>query len=308
MEANPVPFHPGAAQFYNEVGEVPQKKREHMHKTVNSLDANSENIVEVNDLHHAYGANWVFRGLSLGIPRGKVVAILGASGCGKTTLLRLIGGQIKPDSGQVKVNGQVVHELNTARLYEMRRKMGMMFQASGLFSDLSVYENIAFSMREHTELPEAIIRRLVLMKLHAVGLRGANAMMTGDLSGGMTRRVALARAIAMDPMLAMYDEPFAGLDPISLNVIAGLIRQLNDALGTTSIVVTYDVSESLKLVDYVYIIADGVLAGAGTPDEMLASEDPFVRQFLHALPDGPIRFHYPSRPITEELGLARRSP
>ena len=185
--------------------------------------------------------------------------------------------------------------------------MGMMFQVSGLFSDLSVYENIAFPMREHTQLPEEIIRRLVLMKLHAVGLRGTHSMMTGDLSGGMTRRVALARAIAMDPVLAMYDEPFAGLDPISLNVIAGLIRHLNDALGTTSIVVTYDVSESLKLVDWVYVIADGVLAGQGTPDELLASEDPFLRQFLHALPDGPIRFHYPGRPMAEELGLSGRT-
>ncbi|MBI2319054.1 MAG: ATP-binding cassette domain-containing protein, partial [Betaproteobacteria bacterium] len=209
--------------------------------------------------------------------------------------------------GTIRVAGQVVHELDTEALYALRRRIGMMFQVSGLFSDLSVFENIAFPMREHTELPEEIIRRLVLMKLHAVGLRGAQAMMTGDLSGGMTRRVALARAIAMDPVLAMYDEPFAGLDPISLNVIAGLIRQLNDALGTTSIVVTYDVSESLKLVDYVYIIADGVLAGAGAPDELLASADPFLRQFLHALPDGPIRFHYPSRPMAEELGVSGTS-
>ena len=272
-----------------------------------SMDTSQHNIVEVTDLCFAYDENPIFRGLSLEIPRGKVVAILGGSGCGKTTLLRLIGGQIRPSRGEVRVDGQTVHKLDTAGLYQLRRKMGMMFQVSGLFSDLSVYKNIAFPMREHTLLPEEIIRRLVLMKLHAVGLRGTHSMMTGDLSGGMTRRVALARAIAMDPVLAMYDEPFAGLDPISLNVIAGLIRHLNDALGTTSIVVTYDVSESLKLVDWVYVIADGVLAGQGTPDELLASEDPFLRQFLHALPDGPIRFHYPGRPMAEELGLSGRT-
>jgi len=266
-------------------------------------DVSAQNIVEVDGLHFAYGANPVFKGLNLRIPRGKLVAILGASGCGKTSLLRLIGGQARPSSGQVRVNSQVVHELDTAALYAMRRRMGMMFQVSGLFSDLSVYENIAFPIREHTELPEQIIRQIVLMKLHAVGLRGAHALMTSELSGGMTRRVALARAIALDPMLAMYDEPFAGLDPVSLNVIAGLIRHLNDALGTTSIVVTYDVSESLKLVDYAYVLADGVVAGEGTPEEMLASEDPFLRQFLHALPDGPIRFHYPGRPIAADLGI-----
>ena len=181
----------------------------------------------------------------------------------------------------------------------------MMFQSSGLFTDLSVYENIAFALREHYDLPEELVRPLVLMKLHAVGLRGASDMMPADLSGGMTRRVALARAIATDPLLAMYDEPFAGLDPISLNVIAGLIRRLNDALGLTSIVVTYDVSESLKLVDYIYVIAEGALMGEGEPDALLASEDPYLKQFLHQLPDGPVRFHYPGEPLAEELRLAR---
>jgi len=267
------------------------------------VDTSSDILVEINDLHHAYGANTIFRGLSLKVPRGKLVAILGASGSGKSTLLKLIGGQIKPLSGEVKVNGEVVHKLDTDGLYAMRRKMGMMFQTSGLFSDLSVYENIAFPLREHTDLPEELIRRLVLMKLHAVGLRGASQLMPGDLSGGMSRRVALARAIATEPLLAMYDEPFAGLDPISLNVIAELIRKLNDALGTTSIVVTYDVSESLKLVDYIYVIADGLLAGAGTPAELLASEDPFLKQFLHMLPDGPVKFHAAARPMAEDLGL-----
>ena len=202
--------------------------------------AATDYLVEIADLHFSYGQRPVLKGLSLKIPRGKLVAILGASGCGKTSLLRLIGGQEQPDAGSVKVAGEVVHELDNAGLYRMRRSMGMMFQAGGLFSDMSVFDNLAFPMREHTDLPESMIRQLVLMKLHAVGLRGAHRLMTGELSGGMARRVALARAIALDPSLAMYDEPFAGLDPISLNVIADLIRRLNDALGVTSIVVTYD--------------------------------------------------------------------
>lgn len=260
-------------------------------------------LVDIRDLHFAYGDNVIFRGLSLTVPRGKLVAVLGASGSGKSTLLKLIGGQIKPQRGEIRVAGQVVHELDVAGLYALRRKMGMMFQTSGLFSDLTVFQNIAFPLREHTDLPEDLVRRIVLMKLHAVGLRGASRLMPGDLSGGMARRVALARAIAAEPMLAMYDEPFAGLDPISLNVIAQLIRRLNDALGTTSIVVTYDVSETLKLVDYIYVISDGVLAGAGTPAELLASDDPFLKQFLHALPDGPVQFDVPAPPMAEDLRL-----
>ena len=267
------------------------------------MNAADETLVEIDNLHFAYGDNVIFRGLSLKVPRGKLVAILGSSGSGKSTLLKLIGGQVKPSSGAVRVAGQVVHELDTDALYALRRQMGMMFQTSGLFSDLTVFQNIAFPLREHTDLPEDLIRRLVLMKLNAVGLRGASRMMPADLSGGMSRRVALARAIAMEPMLSMYDEPFAGLDPISLNVIAELIRKLNDALGTTSIVVTYDVSESLKLVDHIFVIADGVLAGAGTPAELLASEDPFLKQFLHALPDGPVKFDLPARPMAEDLHL-----
>jgi phospholipid/cholesterol/gamma-HCH transport system ATP-binding protein len=230
-----------------------------------------------------------------------VVAILGGSGSGKSTLLKLIGGQLSPERGWIRVDGKVVHKLSSDELYALRRKMGMMFQSSGLFTDLSVYENIAFPIREHHHLPEELVRSLVLMKLDAVGLRGARDMMPGDLSGGMTRRVALARAIATDPMLAMYDEPFAGLDPISLNVIAQLIRKLNDALGLTSIIVTYDVSESLKLVDYIYVIAEGKLMGEGTPDALLASEDPYLKQFLHQLPDGPVRYHFPAPPIAEAL-------
>jgi phospholipid/cholesterol/gamma-HCH transport system ATP-binding protein len=263
----------------------------------------TENLVEISRVEFSYGTRKLLKGLSLRIPRGKLVAILGASGSGKSTLLRLIGGQARPDRGTVKVAGQVVHELDTHELYTLRRKMGMMFQAGGLFTDMSVFENIAFPMREHTDLPESVLRRIVLMKLHAVGLRGTQALAPSELSGGMARRVALARAIAMDPMLAMYDEPFGGLDPISINVIANLIRQLNDSLGATSIVVSYDVSEAVKLVDRVYVIADGVVAGEGTPDEMLSSKDAYVHQFMHAQPDGPIAFHYPGRPIGEDLGV-----
>ena len=265
------------------------------------MTADNQNLVEVSDLHFGYGELSIFRGLSLKIPRGKVVAILGGSGSGKSTLLKLIGGQLTPARGGIRVDGKMVHELDSDALYALRRKMGMMFQSSGLFTDLSVYENLAFPIREHYVLPEELVRSLVLMKLDAVGLRGARDMMPGDLSGGMTRRVALARAIATDPMLAMYDEPFAGLDPISLNVVATLVRKLNDALGLTSIIVTYDVSESLKVVDYIYVIADGRLMGEGTPDEVLASSDPYLHQFLKALPDGPVRFHFPAKPIAEEL-------
>jgi phospholipid/cholesterol/gamma-HCH transport system ATP-binding protein len=261
------------------------------------------NIVEIRDLHFAYGENAVLRGLSLDVPRGQVVAILGTSGCGKSTLLKLIGGQLRPSRGTIHVDGQPVHELDGAPLYALRRKMGMMFQTSGLFTDLSVFENVAFPIREHTRLPEEVIRSLVLMKLHAVGLRGAHPLRVGDLSGGMTRRVALARAIAMDPMLTMYDEPFAGLDPISLNVIADLVRTLNDALGATSIVVTYDVSESLKVADTLYVISDGAVIGQGTPAELLASRDARIHQFLHMEPDGPVRFHYPAEPLRNDLHL-----
>lgn len=263
----------------------------------------SESLVEIRDLHFSYGDRPVLRGVNLDIPRGKLVAILGVSGCGKTTLLRHVGGQLQPARGQVKVDGQVVHELSNDALYAMRREMGMMFQVSGLFSDLSVFENIAYPMREHTDLPEDVIRDLVLMKLHAVGLRGARDLRTGELSGGMERRVALARAIALDPMLIMYDEPFAGLDPISLNTIANLIRRLNDALGLTSVVVTYDVSESLKVADYVYFLHEGVVVAEGEAVGMADSDDPFVRQFVHARPDGPVAFQYPSRPFADAIGL-----
>ncbi|MFA5081051.1 MAG: ABC transporter ATP-binding protein [Hydrogenophilaceae bacterium] len=262
-----------------------------------------ENVVEIRDLHFSYENRKILDGINLTIPRGQAVAILGTSGCGKSTLMRLINGQLRPQRGQVLVDGEDVHALDHDGLFRLRRKMGMMFQVSGLFSDLSVYENIAFPMREHTDLNEAMIRDLVLMKLHAVGLRGAHSLMPGELSGGMERRVALARAVAIDPKLVIYDEPFAGLDPISLNVIANLIKRQNDALGTTSVVVTYDVSESLKVVDYVYFISDGRIAAEGPTAEILASKDPFVYQFIHAEPDGPVHFHYPALPLRTDLGF-----
>jgi phospholipid/cholesterol/gamma-HCH transport system ATP-binding protein len=267
------------------------------------LNDTTENLVEVSDLHFSYGPHHVLKGVNLTIPRGKIVAILGTSGCGKTTLLRHFGGQLKPASGSVKVMGQDVQKLDDDGLYELRRKMGMMFQVSGLFTDMSVYDNLAFPMREHTDLSEEMIRDLVLMKLHAVGLRNARDLMPGELSGGMERRVALARAVALDPALIIYDEPFAGLDPISLNTIANLIRRLNDALGVTSVVVTYDLSESLKVVDYVYFIHNGVVVAEGEAAGIYDSQDPFVRQFVHAQPDGPVAFQYPCAPYAEALNL-----
>ena len=261
------------------------------------------NLIEVNDLHYSYGPLKVLQGINLTIPQGKVVGIMGPSGCGKSTLLRHFGGQLRPLHGSVKFMGQVVHELATDELYKMRLKMGMMFQVSGLFTDMSAYDNLAFPLRENTDLPEALIHDLVLMKLQAVGLRNARNLMPSELSGGMERRVALARAIATDPPLIIYDEPFAGLDPISLNTIANLIRTLNDALGTTSIVVTYDLMSSLKVVDYLYFIHNGVVAAQGTVEELLNSQDPSVHQFLHAEPDGPISFHVPSKPYAEDLNI-----
>jgi phospholipid/cholesterol/gamma-HCH transport system ATP-binding protein len=260
-----------------------------------------EIAVELADVTFGYDRHPVLMGISMTIPRGKVVAIMGGSGCGKTTILRLIGGQLRPRSGRVMVAGQSVPDLDRDELYAMRRKFGMLFQFGALFTDMSVYENIAFALREHTDLPEELIRDLVLMKLHAVGLRGAAQLMPTELSGGMARRVALARAIALDPMLVMYDEPFAGLDPISLGVVGQLIRRLNDALGITSVVVTHDVYESLKMVDYLYFVSQGTIIAQGTPAEVRASGDAFVRQFVDGEPDGPVPFHYPATAYRAEL-------
>jgi phospholipid/cholesterol/gamma-HCH transport system ATP-binding protein len=243
----------------------------------------------------------VLRGIDMAIPRGKLVAIMGGSGCGKTTILRLIGGQLRQQGGTITVAGQDVIALDREALFALRRKIGMLFQFGALFTDMSVFENIAFPMREHTELQEELIRDLVLMKLNAVGLRGAAQLRPAELSGGMSRRVALARAIALDPMLVMYDEPFAGLDPISLGIVGQLVRKLNDALGITSVVVTHDIYESLKIVDYIYFVAEGRIVAQGTADEVRASKDAFVRQFVDGEPDGPVPFHYPASTVAEEF-------
>jgi len=237
-----------------------------------------------------------------------VVAILGASGSGKSTLLKIIGGQLRPSKGSVKVAGSDVHQLSSEDLYRLRLEIGMMFQNAGLFTDSSVFDNVAFPIRENFKVPEELVRKMVLMKLHAVGLRGARDMMPNDLSGGMTRRVALARAIATDPKLMMYDEPFAGLDPISLNHVCHLIRDLNEALELTSVVVTYDVKEALVVADYAYVISDGLVIGKGTPEEIKNSSSAYLRQFINALPDGPVRFHFPAPPLEEDLRLNPPGP
>ena len=262
-----------------------------------------ENLVEIKDVSFTYGFRPVLKGINMAVPRGKVVSIMGLSGCGKTTLLRLIAGALRPRRGEVVVGGRVVNKLRRDGLYAMRRKMGMLYQFGALFTDMSALENVAFQIREHTDLPEDMVQDLALMKLHAVGLRGAQHLMPSELSGGMARRVALARAIALDPTLIMYDEPFTGLDPISLGVISNLLRRLNDTLGATSIVVTHDVQETLKIVDYVYFMADGAIVAHGTPDEIRDSKAPFVHQFVWGEADGPLPFHMPGAPYAKDLAL-----
>ncbi|HET8832098.1 MAG TPA: ABC transporter ATP-binding protein [Casimicrobiaceae bacterium] len=265
----------------------------------------TETAVQLKDVSFGYDRRRpVLRGIDMVIPRGQVVAIMGGSGCGKTTILRLIGGQLRPQRGSVTVAGQDVMSLERDALFALRRKIGMLFQFGALFTDMSVFENVAFPLREHTELPEDVIRDLVLMKLNAVGLRGAAQLRPSELSGGMARRVALARAIALDPMFVMYDEPFAGLDPISLGVVGQLIRKLNDALGITSVVVTHDIYESLKIVDYIYFVSEGRIIAQGTPADVRASTDPFVRQFVDGAPDGPVPFHYPAKTLEREFARA----
>ncbi len=264
------------------------------------------NLVDIHDLHFGYGDRLILSGLTMQFPRGKVIAIMGGSGSGKTTVLRLIGGQLRAQSGNVTVDGQEVSSLTLDGLYRMRRRMGMLFQHGALFTDLSVFDNVAFPLRENTALPEVMIRDLVLLKLHAVGLSNAASLKPAEISGGMARRVALARAVALDPQLIMYDEPFAGLDPISMGVIANLIRKLNDALGSTTILVSHDVHESFMIADYVYFLSQGRIVAHGTPAQMMASDDPYVKQFVHAEADGPVPFHYPGRSITEQLGVEGR--
>ncbi|GAB3546088.1 ABC transporter ATP-binding protein [Noviherbaspirillum agri] len=265
------------------------------------------NLVEIRDLHFSYGIRPILSGLQMDFPRGKVVAVMGGSGSGKTTILRLIGGQLQAQNGTIKFDGQMVNARDTRKMYAMRRKMGMLFQHGALFTDLTVFENVAFPLREHTTLPEELIRDLVLMKLHAVGLRNAAQLKPSEISGGMARRVALARAVALDPQLIMYDEPFAGLDPISMGVAANIIRRLNDALGSTSIVVSHDVHETFLIADYVYFLSQGRIVAHGTPQQMLESSDPYVRQFVHAEADGPVPFHYPGRSLAEDLKIEVRS-
>jgi phospholipid/cholesterol/gamma-HCH transport system ATP-binding protein len=260
-----------------------------------------DSYITVNDLHFTRGHRSIFSGANLNIPRGKVTAIMGPSGTGKTTLLRLIGGQLKPTKGDIILDGDNVAHFNRKQLFEVRKKMGMLFQSGALFSDLSVFENVAFPLREHTKLPEDMIRDIVLMKLNAVGLRGARDLMPAELSGGMTRRVALARSIALDPDLVLYDEPFAGQDPIAMGVLVQLIRLLNDALDLTSVLVSHDIPEALSICDHAVILADGVVIGEGPPDELKQSGSPLVRQFLNGLPDGPVPFHYPANNFETDL-------
>jgi len=263
----------------------------------------SDKLISIENLSFGYGKKLLHKDINMQFNRGKVSAIMGGSGCGKTTILRLIGGQLTPNSGKVLVDGDIVHEQDRNGIYHLRRKMGMLFQHGALFTDLSVYENVAFPMREHTDLSENIIRDLVLLKLNAVGLRGAHNKMPAELSGGMARRVALARAVALDPDIIMYDEPFAGLDPISMAVICDLIRSLNDALGATSIIVTHDVAETFSFADYIYFLADGTVAAEGSPKQLMASKLPFVRQFIHSEKDGPVPFHADAPSYREDLRL-----
>ena len=261
-------------------------------------------LIEFKDVTFGYGARAILDGVSFAVPRGKVTALMGASGGGKTTVLRLIGGQQRAQRGAVRLDGADVGTMKADALYAARRRMGMLFQFGALFTDMSVFDNVAFPLREHTQLAEPLVRDIVLMKLDAVGLRGARNLMPSEVSGGMARRVALARAIALDPDLVMYDEPFAGLDPISLGTAARLIRRLNDTLGLTSIVVSHDVEETFRIADHVIILANGGVAAEGAPDAVRQSVDPLVHQFVNALPEGPVHFHYPGVSVEEDFGHA----
>jgi len=268
-----------------------------------SASSSTTPLVELRDIRFGYGERVILDGISLTVPRGKVTALMGASGGGKTTVLRLIGGQYRAQSGSLTFDGQEISTLDPAGLYAVRRRMGMLFQFGALFTDLSVFDNVAFPLREHTDLSESMVRDIVLMKLEAVGLRGARDLMPSEVSGGMARRVALARAMALDPQLVMYDEPFAGLDPISLGTAARLIRQLNDTLGLTSVIVSHDLDETFHIADQVIVLANGKIAAQGTPDEVRHSTDPLVHQFVSAAPEGPVRFHYPGPSVAQDFGV-----
>lgn len=260
-----------------------------------------DNLVEIHDMSFYRGARPIYKNMNLTVPKGKVTAIMGPSGIGKTTLLKLIGGQLKPQSGTILFDGENIPSLSRSKLYQVRKRMSMLFQSGALFTDLTVFENVAYPIREHLDLPEPILRNLVLMKLQSVGLRGAAELMPSELSGGMARRVALARAIALDPDLIMFDEPFAGQDPISMGVIVKLIAEINQSLGLTCIVVTHDVNEVLTIADYVYIIAEKHIIAGGTAEEIRQNNDPRVKQFLDGLADGPVPFHYPAEDYKTDL-------
>ncbi len=261
----------------------------------------SENLVELRDLCFSWPTKVIFDHVNINIPRGKITAIMGPSGTGKTTLLKLIGGQLKPNSGDIQFDGETLVNISTDKLYEARKKMGMLFQSGALFTNMSVFDNVAFPIREHTQLSEQVIFPLVLMKLEAVGLRGARNFMPAELSGGMARRAALARAIAMDPLMIMYDEPFGGQDPISMAVVIKLIRLLNDALGLTSIIVSHDVAEVSSIADYIYIVSEGKIIGEGTPQQIKQQNSPMINQFINGEADGPVPFHFPTNSFAEDL-------
>lgn len=270
---------------------------------MDSSMAAETNFITITNLGFAHGDRVIFDKINIQIPRGKITAIMGPSGTGKTTLLKLISAQLKPKSGTVCVDGANVHQLSRTELYQLRRRIGVLFQSGALFTNLNVYENVAFPLREHTDLPEEMIHDLVLMKLHAVGLRGARDLKPSQLSGGMSRRVALARCLALDPDLLMYDEPFTGQDPITMGILVSLIKKINHALGITSIIVSHDVAETASIADYIYILFDGKIIGQGTPSEISNTESPDVHQFIEGLPDGAVPFHYPAKSYGEDLLL-----
>jgi len=263
--------------------------------------SDSQVITKIRDLHFTRGNRKIFDGIDIDIHRGKITAIMGPSGTGKTTLLKLIGGQLYPEQGSVEVDGENVHKLKRRELFELRKRMGMLFQSGALLTDLTVFDNVAFPLREHTNLPETMVRDMVLMKLEAVGLRNARDLVPGELSGGMARRVALARAIALDPMMIMYDEPFTGQDPISMGALVQLIKLINDALGISSIVVSHDVAETATIADYIYVISEGRVIGQGTPEELNMTDSEWVKQFMQGLPDGPVPFHFPGTDYADDL-------